>query len=106
MSPFTDAKLLAIAERTIEAQDQLDHEEETGHKVLHVHFNVESMESPLLTAGRQGDFYKFSFVYTVEVIEEEYPDEPYHASYSRQIRIDPSGNVLALGARVLIKNLA
>ncbi len=101
MSHFTQERLLAIAERCIEAQDTLDHEEETGRKVLHLHLQVEAMELPVLTTGRQGDFYKFAFAYAVEVIEEEFPDEPYKAAYQRQIRIDALGNVLAVGARVL-----
>jgi hypothetical protein len=105
MHTFTQAKLLAIADRCIEAQDALDHEEESGNKVLHVHFDVESMDEPQYTTGRQGDFYKFGFAYSVEVIEEQHPDEPFKARYRRMIRIDALGNVLAVGARVLVEML-
>jgi hypothetical protein len=105
MGQFTQEKLLAIADRCIESQDHLDHEEESGKKVLHVHFDVEDMEAPQYTTGRQGDFYKFAFTYTVEVIEEAHPDEPFKARYRRQIRIDALGNVLAVGARVLLAEL-
>jgi hypothetical protein len=105
MASFTQEKLLAVADRCIEAQDHLDHEEESGNKVLHVHFDVEDLEAPQYTTGRQGDFYKFAFTYTVEVIEEAYPDEPYKARYRRQVRIDALGNVLAVGARALVARL-
>lgn len=105
MHPFSEAKLIDIAEGVIAEQDPLDHEEETGRKVLYPHFEVEQLGEVEKVMGRVGEYFRFSYTYTVEIIEEEFPDEPYKARYRRQIRIDDKGKVVAFGGRQLIEEL-
>jgi hypothetical protein len=101
--PFSEAKLREIAETVIEQQDALDHEEATGKMALFVHHTVKQLHNLQLVEGRGGEYFKFTFEYEVEVIEEEFPDEPYRARYSRSIRINSQGGISAIGGRQLLE---
>ena len=89
----------------IDQQDALDHEEQFGRKVLFVHHEIVQLWDPQAIAGKDGDFYKFKFEYDLEVVEEEYPDEPYKARFVRTVRINSKGVVTAFGARNLLAEL-
>lgn len=103
--PFSESKLREIAENVIEQQDALDHEESTGKNVLFIHHQVRQLFDPQVAPGRDGEFYKFKYEYELEVIEEDFPDEPYRARYSRSVRINSKGAVSALGERTLLEEL-
>jgi hypothetical protein len=101
---FDKEFLAGIAEDVIRKEEEHSHFEETGHKLHHFDFDLLSIEEPIFSSGRSGEFYKFSFEYQITLLDDAglKSNEDDIRSYRRSVRISTDGKLTGVGGRTEI----
>ena len=99
---FDTAFLTKIAEDVITKEEERSHAEETGSNLVHYDFDILKVDAAILTSGRSGDFYKFSFEYELSYFDEAHLKQKENEVriFRRSVRLSPSGKVTGVGDRV------
>jgi hypothetical protein len=94
--------LKKVAEGVILKEEERAHLEETGAVLIHYDFEILKVGDAILSAGRSGDYYKFSFEYELSFLDDQHLREKENEvrNYKRSLRLSPEGNVVGIGDRV------
>jgi hypothetical protein len=101
---FDKEVLIKIAEDVVTKEEEQSHLEETGMELVHFDFEITKAERPILFTGRSGDHYKFTFEYSITLLDESglTSAEDTIRKFKRSIRLTADGKVSATGERVEI----